>query len=103
MSGADISTLCKDAAMVPIRNLTLYTHFRLIQGGDGVSRYYPCVAEHDAAMKMRLHEIPRPDLVQAPPVTAADFETAFTKTKPSVAATDLARYEQFTSEFGQDG
>lgn len=44
-----------------------------------------------------------PTLLEAPKICVDDFHVALTKTKPTVAKSDLGKYEEWTEEFGQEG
>mmetsp|Transcript_1246 Transcript_1246/g.3211 ORF Transcript_1246/g.3211 Transcript_1246/m.3211 type:complete len:88 (+) Transcript_1246:1104-1367(+) len=81
--------------MAPLRELQASRTFR--QRADGW--WEPCAETARGAKRMGLMDIPGGALLP-PPVTYAHFDTALKTTKPSVAQTELARYEQFTRSFG---
>eukprot|EP01090_Pellita_catalonica_P021747 TRINITY_DN8220_c0_g1_i3.p1 TRINITY_DN8220_c0_g1~~TRINITY_DN8220_c0_g1_i3.p1 ORF type:complete len:436 (+),score=71.49 TRINITY_DN8220_c0_g1_i3:157-1464(+) len=154
-SGADISILCREALLEPLRRLQTATAFRWIpdasqttenrtlndptettqptntnyakykkiaeklRGVVKITKNVPPVHEvvqdmkanmklvvcapNDAdALHMTLHEIPTEHRSKVlPPLTCSrDFEKALLNIKPSVAASDLARFEAWTKEFG---
>ena len=73
-SGADITNLCRDAAMMPMR--------RAIKGLN----------------REEIKNLPRDkaDL----PVSQADLEQALERIHSSVSSTDLQRHQQWLAEFG---
>ncbi|KAJ1501059.1 Katanin p60 ATPase-containing subunit A-like 1, partial [Coelomomyces lativittatus] len=73
-SGADISTLCRDAAMMCMR--------RRIQG-----------LKPDEIKKLTKEELDAP-------VLSSDFESALSKICPSVSQADVQKYKDWMSEFG---
>ena len=75
-SGADLSQVCRDAAMMPMR--------RLIANKSPIQ-----LAEMKA----------RGEMVVAP-VTMTDFETSISKVQPSVSANETLQYEKWAKEFG---
>lgn len=38
-----------------------------------------------------------------PPITIADFFASLERARPTVSQDDLAKYEQFTADFGEEG
>lgn len=125
-SGSDISTVCRDALMQPIRKVQNATHFKRILApsrsarlspagsptagsrsptGDEVEvkEYWtPCSPGDRDAVEMRWTDMKSEDL-REPPVTMADMLKSLQSTRPSVSEADIARHEAFTREFGQDG
>jgi len=99
-SGADIKTVAKEALYMPIRTCQHATKFKLLPDGN----WTPCSPSDPdpSAKEMGMYDVPDGKL-KAPPVAFNDFMQALTKCKPSVCIDDLARYEDFTSKFGQDG
>ncbi|KPU80448.1 uncharacterized protein Dana_GF16351, isoform C [Drosophila ananassae] len=73
-SGSDISNVCRDASMMPMR--------RLISGRTP-----------DQIKQIRREEV---DL----PITLQDFQDARQRTKKSVSADDVARFEKWMEEYG---
>ena len=74
-SGADITNLCRDAAMMPMR--------RRIKG---LNREEIKNLAKDAATDL--------------PVSMDDLEQALARIHSSVSSADIARHEQWLSEFG---
>lgn len=99
-SGADIKTVAKEALYMAIRKCQNATHFKLAPDGW----YSPCSPSETGpnVKEMGMYDIPDGKLKE-PPVCFDDFMQALTKCKPSVCEDDLARYEDFTEKFGQEG
>ena len=74
-SGADITNLCRDAAMMPMR--------RRIKGLN----------------RDEIKNLPR-DATADLPISQADLLEALKRIHSSVGAGDIARHEQWLSEFG---
>jgi katanin p60 ATPase-containing subunit A1 len=73
-SGADVTVVCRDAAMAPMR--------RIVEGLNP--------AEIRAIEKDKL----------SLPVLQADFETAINRIKGSISCQDIQKYENWMKEFG---
>eukprot|EP00210_Caulerpa_lentillifera_P003052 g2914.t1 len=104
-SGSDISVVVKDVLMQPLRFIRQATHFRKIPGADGF-RYVPCLPNTPGAMQMNLQYFAENDLgdkVEPPSISMTDFETVLARAKPTVGKEDLAVFERFTEEFGEEG
>lgn len=97
-SGSDLATLTKDAIMQPLRKCQEATKFLKTPAG----KYVPTFASDPRGVETNMNDMD-PELLEAPPITVEDFHLALTKTKPTVAQSDLAKYEEWTEEFGQDG
>uniref|UniRef100_A0A0G4HIQ5 AAA+ ATPase domain-containing protein n=1 Tax=Chromera velia CCMP2878 TaxID=1169474 RepID=A0A0G4HIQ5_9ALVE len=76
-SGADISSLCREAAMGPVR--------RLAAGRE--------------PSELR-HLLDSGEIFQAPPVEKEDFEEALAAVLPTVSLTQKERYEEWNKKFG---
>lgn len=99
----------------------LATHFKKIRDPSGARPYLltPCAPSHAGAIEMDLFSIKSEDLcpmdvtvrcvIICPlmdlmtTVQAEDFRRMTLAAKPSVGEADLARYVQWTEEFGQEG
>jgi vacuolar protein-sorting-associated protein 4 len=108
-SGSDISILVRSALMEPVRTCQLATHFKKVKGQcprepnktvDDLLT--PCSPGDPEAIEMTLEDVPGEKLYP-PVVSKYDFIKALKSSKPSVGKDDLAQYEKFTKEFGQDG
>lgn len=64
--------------------------------------YVPTYASDPRGTSMTMMDMD-PTLLEAPKICVDDFHVALTKTKPTVAKSDLHKYEEWTEEFGQDG
>ena len=100
-SGSDISTLAKDAIMAPLRKCQTATRFK--QNPDGT--LCPTFPTDPQGFDLRMENMNAEQSTKlvAPPIDMADMSKALTKTKKSVAAEDLQKYEEWTEEFGQEG
>lgn len=108
-SGADISTVVRDALMIPIRRIQSATHFKRI---SGPSRQDPKVTVHDLltpcspgdpnAIEMNWMSIDS-DKLSEPIITKKDMLQSLATQKPTVNEKDLEKQRQFTEDFGQDG
>lgn len=52
---------------------------------------------------MTINEIPEPENLIPPEVSAEDYYTAMIKIKATVTEKDLERQDEFTREFGSEG
>ena len=95
LSGSDISVLVRDALMEPVRALQAATHFRERPDGN----WEPCGPRERGARSMRLMEVPAARL-HTPEVRHEHLQAAAAAARGSVGKEDLARYEEFTREFG---
>lgn len=99
-SGADMSILSREAAMLAIRKLQNATHFFWTPSG----MLQACAPNHPGAMKMSLMDADFPaDKIESPPVSFMDFKESVSKIRPSVSPSDLTRFEEWTKEFGSEG
>lgn len=88
-SGADVTTLCRTAAMMPIRRLLEAARAGGGGGVDAMRRVLADAGISDAdASQLQL------------PVEAAHFAEALACTKPSLSGAESARYEAWMAEFG---
>ena len=109
-SGSDISIVVREAMMEPVRKVQSATHFRYVSAPskDDPSVIFndyitPCSPGDPAAFPLTWMEIEDGNKLLVPPVTHGDFLKALRQIKPSVSMGDLSEYEQWTTEFGQDG
>lgn len=100
-SSADMNTLSREALMGPIRRCLRSTHFRPSGEGRGVVKLVPCGSRERGARKVDIWSPSfDPDLLQSPPVTAADLQSAIKSVKRSVGRSELERHARFTAQFG---
>ncbi|KAK9866366.1 hypothetical protein WJX84_002817 [Apatococcus fuscideae] len=105
-SGSDVSVVVKDVLMEPVRKTQDATHFRLRRGQDGSQILEPCSSGDQAAFPATLTSLisdGRAADIRAPDISMRDFEKVLLRARPTVSQSDLKSYEQFTSEFGEDG
>lgn len=100
-SGSDLKTVCRDAIMEPVRLSTQATHFKTVREGDK-DMYTPCSPGDALAREMDLMSI-ESDQLLLPKMTIAHFESALSKSKPSVGQDTLEKFNKFTQEKGQEG
>lgn len=97
-SGSDLSNMCKEALMVPIRELQRAEYFA--KASDGY--YYPCEASAKGAEKLSLNDFTLKDRqLGVPPVTMEHMRVALKNTKSSVSKKDIERIKKFSDEFGE--
>lgn len=93
-SCADINIAIRDAKMQKVRKVQDATHFKPIG-----TKWMPCSPGDENAVEMDWKTLTNDQLVP-PEMTFRDFVRGIEATKPSVAGTDLNRYEEWTREFG---
>ena len=105
-SGADIGVAVREALMMPVRRVQSATHFKVVSGQvNGEMRndlLTPCGPRDRGAMEMNWMQVEGNRLME-PNVTNNDFKAAMDRSRPSVNADDLQRFEEFTRDFGQEG
>ena len=107
-SGADISTVVRDALMQPVRKVQTATHFKKIKAASRVdpsktnTYFTPCSPGDPEAIEMTWTNIEGDDLME-PMLGLQDFLKSLQTTRPTVSDEDIREHVKFTSEFGQDG
>lgn len=108
-SGADISILVRDAIYEPVRKFRSATHFKVVTGPSPMNKNVtvrdlltPCSPGERGAVEMSWEKVPTDKLLE-PVVTASDMLKALANSKPSVRKGDLAKFEEFTRDFGSEG
>ncbi|PSC75535.1 SUPPRESSOR OF K(+) TRANSPORT GROWTH DEFECT 1 [Micractinium conductrix] len=106
-SGSDVSVVVKDVLMQPVRKTQDATHFRKARDPEtGKEMLAPCSPGEPGAFAATLQTLADKGLaglVHPPNITFRDFEQVLLRARPTVSADDLASYEKFTSEFGEEG
>jgi vacuolar protein-sorting-associated protein 4 len=97
-SGSDISVFVRQALMEPLRVCRTAQFFSVTTDG----RFAPCLETDPGASRMTLFDVPKSKL-SVPAVSREHFVAALERTSPSVAPEELQRFEDWTSEFGEDG
>lgn len=107
-SGADISTVVRDALMQPIRKVQMATHFKKVMAPDrndpSKQRMYytPCSPGDREAIEMNWTQIEGDELLE-PTLGMQDFLKSLQTTRPTVSDEDILDHVKFTAEFGQEG
>lgn len=99
--GSDISVIVRDALMEPIRKIQSATHFKKVDV-DGKEKLTPCSPGSSGAVEMSWMEI-EADELKEPELGLKDFLKAVKTARPTVNKEDLAKQDEFTRDFGQEG
>ena len=119
-SGSDIKVLVKEALMQPLRHCQAAKQFII----DDEGFYHPCTkypncsrcppklssddkdkdytCPYCGAVRMSLWDVP-PDKLKAPNLYRQDFEKVMKHSATTVSPEELARFTEWTKQFGQDG
>lgn len=100
-SGSDLKTVCRDTLMLQMRLSTQATHFKRVMK-DGQEKYIACSPGDRGAIEMGLMSVPSDKLIE-PPIQVQHVMTSFRSSKPATGKEELAAYEKFTREKGQEG
>jgi vacuolar protein-sorting-associated protein 4 len=98
MSGSDISVVVREALRMPIRKCQEATHF--IKRGD--DKHLPVPPGTPGAVAMTIMDVPR-GMLAVPCVTMEDFAYVMKRAKASVGTEELAQYNEWTRDFGEEG
>mmetsp|Transcript_18221 Transcript_18221/g.22359 ORF Transcript_18221/g.22359 Transcript_18221/m.22359 type:complete len:94 (+) Transcript_18221:262-543(+) len=86
-SGADLTNICRDASMMPLRRLRDEARQAVRASGGGRE------AEHRIIQQQGLNE-------SCPSVCREDFLRAFKHVQSSVGKKDLEKYQKWMDDFG---
>jgi len=100
-SGSDISNVVQDALMMPMKKVTIATHYRQVLH-HGVEKWTPCSPNDPDAIAMSWKQVPSKKMLE-PPVQAADVLAVLKKFKSSVGHQDVEKCQAWTEEFGSEG
>jgi vacuolar protein-sorting-associated protein 4 len=102
-SGADIGILVRDAIMEPIRKIQNSTHFKKIKDSKtNKIMWTGCSPGDIGAIEKNWMDIESSQIKEAI-VDMYDMLRAVKRTKPSVNHADLKQFDDWASDFGQDG
>ncbi|KIY97783.1 Vacuolar protein sorting-associating protein 4B [Monoraphidium neglectum] len=91
-SGSDVAVVVKDVLMQPIRLLREATHFRKVRHPDGGDAYEPCAPGAPGSQECSLQYFADKGLA----------DRVLLRARPTVSPNDLAVFEKFTDEFGEE-
>ncbi|XP_064611882.1 vacuolar protein sorting-associated protein 4A-like [Liolophura sinensis] len=102
-SAADISVVTRDTMMAPIRELQTAKYFRKIvsegSAGEAAGKFIPCCHDDEGAVQKNVLDLSEKEVVIRR-ITKDDILQALESVKPSVSEEDLAKFSQFTEDFG---
>jgi vacuolar protein-sorting-associated protein 4 len=123
MSGSDLSIVCREAIMEPMRTCQKARQFRPvvvdhqemlspcetypscaycpIDLSDAPASKDPCA--YCGAVRLTMYDMPDPSLMLPPVVSVKDFESSLERIKRTVAEEELTHFEEWAEEFGQEG
>ncbi|GBE59925.1 vacuolar sorting-associated VPS4 [Babesia ovata] len=102
-SGSDLNVVVRDARMQPLRKCKDATHFKKVVR-KSQTYYVPCSPGDPDKSKRECNIMSiEPNMLVLPPVTRMDFMTILSRSKPSLAANDIAAYVEWTNKYGQQG
>ena len=107
-SGSDISTVVREALMLPVRKVQSATHFKYVdapsrENPSVIKKFLtPCSPGDPNAIEKRWTEVDSDELLE-PELTANDFLKAIQNSRPSVSQKDIVDHVKFTTDFGQEG
>jgi len=119
-SGSDVAVVVREALMEPLRKCQKAKQFLFMEG-----KYHPCIdypnchmcpmqlsetpptvfnekCPHCWAERKTLYEVDS-ELLAVPDIDQADVVKAINRTTGSVGKDELTKFEEWTSEFGQEG
>jgi len=106
-----MTIMVRDAVMEPVRRCQDAQAFMWVkhtdpESGEEQDRLMPCSPGAPEALQMTIMQLATDhgaEKLIAPPVNYRDFEKTLQRCKPSVSEADLAEFEEFTKNFGQEG
>lgn len=102
-SGSDINNLIKNACYEPLRKFQQAVFFKQVGvNKSGGPIWTPCSPSEPGATKVDKMKLSGDD-IKKNTISLDDFFKAVYNTKPTVSKDDLAKYEQWTKEYGIDG
>lgn len=106
-SGADISTLIRDALMQPLREFQTSKYFKKTRGIDKDDQerdglWVACKETDEGAVKKSWSDLDPNDVAQVF-ARASHFGKSLRKIKPAANQADLAKYTEWTRSYGEFG
>ena len=103
-SGSDISVVCNEALLKPVRMLHSATHFKPVPRPHGYDSdcdvfWTPCKSTDPGAIRKPLTEI-QPTYLLLRPADLTDFRTSIDNCKPTVSPNFVQMYSKFLAKFG---
>lgn len=101
-TGSDISIVCNEALLKPVKMLQTATHFKPVPsppGADCEVFWTPCDAEESGAVRKSLAAIQHQQLLLRQPLFE-DFKASVVNCKPTVSPNFVDLYTQFLAKFG---
>lgn len=108
-SGSDVSIVCRDAMMQPVRAVQTATHFKKVSAPDRkdpntIRHDYlsPCSPGDPDAIEMTWVDV-EGEKLKEPEIAFSDVVKSLRNSKPSVSKDDILEHIKFTNDFGQEG
>ena len=98
-SGSDISIICNEALMQPVKVLHHATYFRPVSGPDGETLWTPCDEGEPNAVEKVLASL-SPDQLHIRSVDKQDFKISIANCKPTVNEAFVELYFKFLTKYG---
>ena len=98
LSGSDLSSLCREALMVSVRECMRATHFKKIRV-EGKQKFVPARSNEWGAIKMNMSQLSG-DQLHCRALRFDDFEVALKRVKATVSLSELKQHEKFAEMFG---
>ena len=112
-SGSDVSVVCREALMQPLRKCQTATHWvkcdanwrtaQQLGPGAALPHLKPCPPGTPGAFEKKLYDIDDPKAVLPPQTCMDDFRHVMGGAMSTVATEELEQFIKWTEEFGQDG
>ena len=102
-SGSDINSLVKNACYEPLRRFQKARYFKQVgTNSRNAPVYMSCAPSEPGAQEIKKETL-QGDQVQKNKICVEDFYKALSNTKSTVGGEDLAKYDEWTKDFGMEG